>query len=237
MIDAETLKRYRKSRRENPTLPAVHALAYARSVSHARDDWEELSRDRGFTREVDGFTVTLRAENESIFPQKNDGLGSYVQERRGDGYPYTWKGNYPEPESDGWPLGLPYTAFRYSGPGWVQGERGGYFVPDGVEEQYAELRKRGQSKSVAWDMTREWVESTLSSFFGAPLTYCTVVVTVSRHGVKLSSDAIGTSYIDDMDGHDYVFKCAEEHGMVDNAIEQANDMLAQLCECDKEVSA
>lgn len=223
-MDAQTVTRYRKQRRKTPLLGAHQALAIARSEAHAGDDWEEDEHD-SYTREVEGFTITVRAVVESVYPDPRDTLGEYVDEAR-DSY-REWNGNHPEPASDKWPLGLPYTSFHYEGCN----RRGdsGYFVPDGVRDWYDHLRESGQSRSVAWDLTREWVEDTVSDYFGGPLTYCVVIVTASRAGVELGSDALGTSYIDGEDGRDHIFQCADDHGMVDTAVDHARDTLARLC--------
>lgn len=225
-MDTRTLTRYHKIRRENPLLPATHALEWARASAHAGDDWREARGHQTWTREVEGFTVTLREVSESIYPKPgDDGLGDYAQEARDD---YgEWQGAYPAPAAT-LPLGLPYTAFRYSGPGWTQGEEPGYFIPANIEEEYDALRKRGQSRSVAWDMMHEYVKDTLDSFFSAPLTYCVLEVTVSREGVDLASEVIGTSYVDDDDGRGDIFTCVEEHGLIEEAISEARATLDEL---------
>jgi hypothetical protein len=220
-MDAHTLTRYRKHRRDNPLMPAATALRWAKQRD-ASQDWEE-ARD-GYTREVDGFTVTLTVVDESIYPMPEDDYGEYVKESRYGGG--EWGGNYPEPASHDWPLGLPYTSFHFDG--CQRSSDGGYFVPDRVQEWYDHLRKRGQSRSVAWLQTKEWVEQTLASFFSGPLTYCFIRVTASREGVELGSDSIGTTYIGDDEGRAYIFTCVDEHGMVDTAIDAADDKLAEL---------
>lgn len=226
-ISADTMRRYHRERARNPLMAAGTALDIARSP-YSQGDWEEDGHCE-YTREVDGFTLTLKIENESIYPMPGDGFGEYVKEdTRGYG---DWQGNYPEP-CESFPLGLPYTVFRYSGPGWTQGEGTGYFLPEGVQAQFDYYRTRGQSKSVAWDLTRNWVESTLRTLFGGPLTYCTLVVTASRDDVELGSEVIGTTYVDDFaDGSLYVFACVEEYGLIETAIKDARASLARLCEC------
>ena len=98
------------------------------------------------------------------------------------------RGNYPEPRED-LPLGLPYTAFRWTGA--LQGD-GGYFIPSEMDEQYDYYRRSGQSRCVAWDMTRAWVEQQLSDLFGSPLTYYGVTVIASREGIDLGTANMGT---------------------------------------------
>lgn len=211
---------YRAARREHPLLRASDCIAIAR---HKRVDygWERQrgSGDR-WTKDVEGFTLVLKVEDESIYPKEGDCLGHYVEEVRGYGYG-DWDGNYPEP-SEEFPLGLPYTSFRWTGVN--QGD-GGYFVPDGIEEFFDARRHGGQSKSVAWDLTKAWVEDTLTSFFSDPLVYLHVWVSAYREGIKLGTDSMGTSVCDDPD---YVFDMVEEHGMVDTAIEQARDAITRL---------
>lgn len=215
-----TQERYLKLRRAHPFMDAKRILEWAKTPD-ASEGWEETRN--GFSREVDGFTICLTVEDESIYPREDDGLGHYVQERNAD-YAWRWEGNYPEP-AESFPLGLPYTAFRYSGPGWVQGEGSGYFLPDGVEEQFDYYRKAGQSKSVAWELTRQYVESTLTAFFSSPLTYATVTVTAYKNGVELDSDSMGTSYID----RDDVFTLVKEYDMIDTATQRAYETLEGLC--------
>lgn len=225
-MNPDTLTRYRKIRRNTPMLPARYALSWAKQPD-ASQDWDEEGEH--FTREVDGFTLTLRVVIESVYPAEGEGLGSYMREARETRHYHDemsgWRGNYPEP-AETFPLGLPYTSFRYEGCN----RRGdaGYFVPDGIEDTYKHLRQCGQSRAVAWELTREDVETQVSEFFGAPLTNCVVIVEASREGVKLGSSAMGTSYLDNDEGRADPFVCAEECGMVDEAIEEARATLARL---------
>lgn len=225
------IDKYRKYRTESPMHPAKHALAWAK-LPDAEEPWESHG-DESYKREVDGFTVILKVETESIFPECNKNgetdYGSYVQERGSQrwGWDGEWNGNWPEPQEFP-PLGLPYTSIRYSGPGWVQGESGGYFIPDHIEEQYDYYRRAGQSKSVAWDMTKEWVEGMISDLFHAPLSNCYINIKVYKEDIELGSAGIGTDIISNNEGEKYIFQCVEEHGLVDEAIEQARDNIVKL---------
>jgi hypothetical protein len=204
-MDDRTLERYRKFRSEHPFIPAKSALAFAKSPDYERL-WEEHgSGNPVWTREVEGLTIKLHCEDESIYPMPNrhgdTDYGSYVEEQRHwQDYRPDWEGQWAPPVTDA-PLGMPYTAIRYSGPGWVQGEGTGYFIPDGIEEEFDCLRRMGQSKQVAWDLTREWVESQLT----------------------MHTDISG-----DDEGRAYIFEMVEEHGMVDEVVEQAKATIKRL---------
>jgi len=231
-MNENIINKYKKYRRENPFLSARYCLAWAKQPSgrELADAWSDDPHgdlDSGLTKTVDGFTVSLRVEDESIYPQEGDGLGHYVEESRSDWHYPEWRGNYPMP-AESFPLGLPYTTFRYSGPGWVQGEGSGYFVPDNVEDSYNHYRRQGQSKSVAWDLTKAEVERILRDYFSAPLTYCTVFVTVYKAGIELGGDVMGTSYIDNNEGSNYIFEMVEEHQMVETAIDEARKNVNKL---------
>jgi hypothetical protein len=157
---------------------------------------------------------------------ESDTYGHYVEEtRHWQDYRPEWNGNYPPPAED-LPLDLPYTSFRYSGPGWVQSEGTGYFIPDGIPEQFDYYRRCGQSRSVALDLTRAWVEKQISSWFSGPLTNCTVFVTAEKEGIELGTATMVTDYLGDEP--DYIFSMVEEYGMVEEAIEEAKGAIARL---------
>jgi hypothetical protein len=225
------IQKYRKYRRENPFLPASYALIWAKTPD-ASEPWEHDGHDR-YTREIDGFTVTLHCEEESIFPipdkHGNTDYGSYVDERGSSrwGWDGEWNGNWPEPVEHA-PLGLPYTSIRYHSPGWVQGEEDGYFIPRDTEEQYAYYRRAGQSKSVAWDLTKQWVEDQLKMLFSSPLTNMVVVITVFKEGVELATTAMGTDVSGDDEGSKYIFQMVEEYSMITEAIDDARETLKKL---------
>jgi hypothetical protein len=225
-MDDKTRRRYAETRRKLPFLEASRALLIAKADSRA-DEWEASRRDGEYTKALDdGFTARLRVEDESIYPRDDDTYGHYVGETRyWQDYRPEWRGNYPPPDEE-FPLGLPYTSFRYHGPGWVQGEGTGYFVPDGIEEQYAYYRDAGQSRSVAWDLTRAWVEAQIHMLFASPLTYCTVFVTVEKEGIELGTAAMGTDYSGE--DSDYIFTMVEDYGMVEEAVQEAEAAIEKL---------
>lgn len=128
----------------------------------------------------------------------------------------------PQPETTDFPLGLPYNVFRYTD---VYQSDGGYFVPDDIEYHYEYMRKLGCSKSVAWDLTRAMVERQISDLFGTPLTYCYVRVVIEHNGVELGSAGIGTTYLG---GDDYPLECADECGLVDEALDAARETVEIL---------
>lgn len=231
-MDDRTLERYRKFRSEHPFIPAKSALAFAKSP-----DYEGLWEERGsgnplWTREVEGLTIKLHCEDESIYPMPNrhgdTDYGSYVEEQRHwQDYLPDWEGQWAPPVTDA-PLGMPYTAIRYSGPGWVQSEGTGYFIPDGIEEEFDCLRRMGQSKQVAWDLTREWVESQLTMLFQSPLTYMDVIVEAWSDDTELATTSMHTDISGDDEGRAYIFEMVEEHGMVDEVVEQAKATIKRL---------
>jgi hypothetical protein len=229
-MNTNITNRYHEIRREHPFLPVKAALAWAKQRNVAAN-WDGDGHD-GYVREIDGFTVRLAIEEESIFPIANrrgeTDYGHYVEERGSRwGWDGDWRGNWPEPAEHA-PLGLPYTSIRYSGPGWVQGESGGYFIPDGIKEQFDYYRRAGQSKSVAWDLTKQWVEDQITMLFSSPLTNCVVIVTAYKDNIELGSVSMGTDVSGDDDGRDYIFEMVEECGMIDDAIYEARENIERL---------
>lgn len=229
-MNAEIKRKYLTLRREDSMLAAKYALSRAKMTS-AEDEWEQGGgHEATWTKEQDGLTILLRVEDESIFPipdkHGNTDYGNYVDEVRSD-YSYEWDGNYPQP-AEMPPLGLPYTCIRYDGPGWMQGEQGGYFIPDGIEEYFEWKRRQGQSKSVAWDLTRQFVEDQVKMLFHSPLTNCIVIVKALSEGIELASTAMGTDVSGDDEGRAYIFDMVKEHGMVDDVIEDAKQEIKRL---------
>jgi hypothetical protein len=232
-MDNAIRDKYLASRRKDPMFSAKYALAHAKAVS-ASGDWEE-DHDNCWTMERDGLTLKLKVEDESIFPipdrHGNTDFGTYVDEINRD-YNYEWDGEWPQPREMP-PLGLPYKCIRYSGPGWVQGDMsGGYFIPDGIEEYFEWKRRQGQSKSVAWDLTRQFVEDQLTMLFCSPLTNCVVCVEAWSEDVELARTCMGTDVSGDDEGRDYIFTMVEEHGMITEVIEDAKQEIARLTKLD-----
>lgn len=227
-ISDKTLAAVRKERTKNPLMSMRTALAIARSKGAAdRRGWEHDHGER-YKREQDGFTLKLTSEVESEMPQDGD-MGHYVEGVSSD-YSYEWGGNYPQPTEE-LPLHLPYTSFYSAGYSRSPQNVTPYFVPDGVEDWYDEARRCGQSKSVAWDYTKQMVEDTISAFFGGPLTYMVVTVTVYKKDIELASASIGTSIIGYDD--DYLFEVADETGIVEDALDDAKETLTSLREEDE----
>lgn len=220
-MNAMHARKYRQLRRDHPLASARDLLRWAKAPD-ASEGWQSTRHDGRWTREVEGYQICLRVEDESIYPHEDE-YGHYVAEVRGDNY--EWCGNYPEP-AEALPLGLPYTAFRYDG--YDRGDDGGYFVPVGVEDQYDYYRGLGQSKSVARQLTRDWIESTISSYFSSPLINAEIIIEACKAGVLLGVASIGTSYTGDDDGRAYVFECAADHELITDAIAYAERMLEQL---------
>lgn len=245
----KTRERYRKFRKQHPLMSASYCLTWAKREP-AGDKWESDGHDENYKREVEGFTIKLKVEQESIYPIPNKhgdtDYGKYVDERGSQrwGWDGEWAGNWPEPQehaefvtTEKTPSGirhrtirLPYTSIRYSGPGWVQGEGTGYFIPDGMDEQYDAYRRQGQSRQVAWDMTKEWVESQLEMLFSSPLTQCVVFVKAYKEGIELGATVMGTDVSGDDEGRDYIFEMVDDHGMIEEVIEEAKENIGKLTE-------
>lgn len=241
----DTATRYREERRKHPFASAADCLRWAKTPDPS-EGWEEGRREDTWTREQDGFTIRVRLADQSIFPMPDKhgstDYGHYVQEAGRYSEDYEWGGEWPRPAelaafalNVSTPSGprrrvfsLPYKAIRYSGPGWVQGEKGGYFIPEDIAGTFENFRRRGQSWSVAWDLTREDVEAQISMLFHSPLTNMVVIVEVIREGVVLGDSAMGTDVAGDEQG--YIFEMIEEHGMVDDAMEQALARIEALSE-------
>lgn len=221
-------EQYRKIRTEHPFLSAIHAYAWAKH-SDDSEEWEvNLSSYGEYKRTIDQFLVKLRVEPESECPKEDDGLGHYAKGVSSD-YDYEWNGNYPRPDEP-LPLNLPYTSFA-SGAYSQDRHAWPYFIPDHVEEQYESFRKMGQSKSVSWMLTKEWVEDTISKFFGGPLYYGTILievfyVTADGEEIEIGSDSLGTSYLEDEE----IFTIVKENAMVDTALDEARKHLEELKE-------
>lgn len=228
-MDDKIKEKYAKNRRNHPWMSAKNALDWAKRERDYSADWDYVSNTGStYSREVDGFTVTLKINHDSQFPEDGD-MGHYVNGI--SSYNWSsgeWSGNYPEPNED-FPLNLPYTSFA-SGSYSQDRHAYPYWVPDGVEEQFVFYRRNGASKSVAWDLTKEWVEQMIKDFFGGPLVYVYVTVTVSKDGIELGGDSIGTNYVDDHEGQNYPFQCVEEHGMIEEAMNEAKEAIKKLKE-------
>jgi hypothetical protein len=224
-MDDKTKQKYLRVRREQgPLFSAADALRWAKH-NPSNDEWEQKPGEYdAYHRKVDGFDVKLSFETESQCPEEGD-MGHYVDGVRHD---YEWGGNYPRPAED-FPLNLPYTSFA-SGAYSQDQHAWPYWVPSEVEDQFAYYRRMGQSKQVSWELTKQWVEDMIRSFFGGPLYYGIVTVTVSKEDVELGHASIGTSYVDDMDGKNYIFDCASDHALVEEALEDARDTLKRLTE-------
>jgi hypothetical protein len=242
-MNNEVIRKYRDYRRRNPRTPARYALSYAKMVD-ASGKWEE-DHDNHWTMEQDGLTIKLWVEDESIYPVPNrhgdTDYGKYVDAVRRE-YSYEWDGNYPQPEElaefrlvEETPSGkrirniiFPYTSIHYSGPGWVQGEEPGYFIPSGVQDEYEAHRRHGASRSVAWDWTREFIESQLTMLFSSPLTNCVVHVEAWSEDIELASSCTGTDVSGDDEGRAYIFEMADECGMITEVIADAKAEIERL---------
>lgn len=222
--------KYREFRREHPLAPASTALRYAKEwdkTQMIKDLWD--GNGDSYTREVDGFTVTLKIVDETIYPEPRDthfgeyvGVVSHWSEELGN-----WNGNYPQPKEE-LPLNLPYTTFAAAA---FANEYGDFFywVPDGVDDAYEGFRNLGQSKSVAWDLTREWAEEIVRSYFSSPLTNGYVAVTVNHGGIELATGYLGTDYLaGDPDSDMHLFDIAEQ--LLAEAMDEAKDEINRLKE-------
>lgn len=215
MIDNNTLSEYRKVRTSNVLLPAVVALSIARSETRSLPDGTEIeSAGERMTFMCDGFNIRIRARIESHAPKDGD-YGQYVEACRYSEH------DKPAQET---PMGLPVAHFRYPSR-----ERHSfpYFYPDYVEDMFNDYRAHGCSKSVARDMIVSWLEDWIGRL--PDLVYVDIIVTAYRNGIELASTSLGSSFFDY--DHTEIFRTAEDHGMIDDVIEDARKALEGLCEC------
>ena len=209
MINETTLRKYRKARKDLPLIGAQHCLRIAKAGDHKYEWQTEASyTDMKLTTEVDGYTLTIEALCESIGPVDGD-LGEYVQQSR-----YNEQGDSMGEET---PLNLPDAHFK-----WPSTDHNAYefFVPDNVEDQYDWARKRGYAKGPAREYVTKWVESWISELVN--LENYVVTVSASFDGIELGSASIGGCDYIDMSTDDLI-EIAEEHGMIDEALEQAKE--------------
>jgi hypothetical protein len=208
-------REYRKQRAK--FAPAKTALAIARM--YERDyGWEPAGEDR-FTREQNGFTITLYAAVESCFVKPDDG-GHYVRTRE------SYVGHDGPNLAEATPLHLPATHFLYS-----TGSRDAYeaFFPDYVEDQYQWARTTGgMSRGVARDYITLWVTTLVSEYCSSDYVYYDLRVTASKNGIRLGEDALGNCDFINPREQD-IFAMVEDHGMVDEAITAARAALEGLC--------
>lgn len=232
-MDDKIRREYLKNRREHPLMPARHALVWAKAKSGK--GWEEEGYSGQLWRKElgDGLTAELFVEVESQYPQEDEGLGHYVAEYGVDNN-HEWNGNYGEPKeaisfyvaedtlaSNGKrrTITFPYTSYHCASH--VQGNDSmPYFIPEGIEDHFNHLRQSvGLSRSVAWDETKRWIEDTISSFFGGPLTYWNVTVSITdKNGFELASESTLTDTI--ADDEDHFFEISDD--MLLEVIDEAN---------------
>jgi hypothetical protein len=222
-----TLRAYRASRKKYPTMGADRALAIARYEATTYDDWEEDSSGERVTTERDGFKIVLRAVLESNCPQPQGrrtnysveaDYGTYVAAVGRDHSPHY----YPTPALPP-PMGLPAAHFKHPTATRDVWE---FFYLDYIEDEYAAYRKSGMSKSVARDQLVAWIERTVSELM-TDLAYYDVTVKVYRNDIELGASSMTYDTLTDGRSEEFI-GFALEHGLVDEALDEAKQALANL---------
>ena len=199
-----TDKTYNKVRTEyrilrgRHTIGAKHALAWARAKYQDREDWEWSHDGETSTLEREGFTITLKVESD-YYPDSSF-LGEF-----GD----TWQEGAITNDPDDSRL------YRWFYPAITQAEH------------RAGLQALGMSKSVAEDLAREYVRRDMET--AREYAAYVLIVSASREGIELGSDVLGgVDFSDDEDNQRQAEMIVSDHGMIDEALDQARATLAKL---------
>lgn len=98
----------------------------------------------------------------------------------------------------------------------------GYFVPAISEREHFDgLRKMGMGRAASRELARKYVLQDMEQ--ARDFVSYVVTVTASKESVELGSDILGG-----IDGEDYIEDAVTEHGMIGNAISEAQEKLAKL---------
>lgn len=216
MLDADTLAQYRALRAEG--MRAVHALAYARSITSPDlsgltwGDDPSLYVPRG-TGEIDGFTVVARCVSDDDYQP-----GGVFEDGRSDDYGRAIRPNPDAVDARG-------AIF------WVQGQARWYTPETSESEHYRSLVgdcKMG--KTQARDLARSYVQSDMR-MAARPEAYG-LTVQVSKQGIPLGEASIWGYSVDSDDPRGrntaMLINGFAEHCLVEEAIEQAQEALAGL---------
>ena len=215
--DSEVLSEYRKWRQKG--MGAKNALSLAkRGDPPFQLRWSD---DEKVVLERDGFSVTVTWE-----PDQCD-YGDYLGE-----FTDTWSEGVLENPRANWHVEETWRGRNERIPGWNNREWK-WFLPQITEEEhYRDLCKYKFGKAEARRLAREYTEDALSR----ALEYqaWVVIVTASRDGIELASDALGGI---DVDSFDELAWIVADHGMIEEAIERAKAALEKLCEFRQEVGS
>lgn len=215
MIDADLLAQYRANRAQG--MAARHALPYARSI--VSPDLSGLTWDDNYppsgTGEIDGFTVTATCVSDDDY----QGPGTF-EDGRTDDY-----GRAIRPNPD--------AVDARSAIFWVQGQAR-WFTPEITEaEHYRSLVsdcKMGKAQARA--EARSYVQSDMR-MAARPEAYG-LVVKVTKNGVPLGEAAIWGYSVDWEESHErnraMLLNGFAEHGLVEEALDEARETLAALVE-------
>lgn len=108
-------------------------------------------------------------------------------------------------------------------------DRGVYewWIPCTTEaEHYKSLRDMKCGKTESRELAHSYVRDAMKMM--QDMQSYVVTVTAYVNGIELGSDSLGG--VDVSDDYDYLANCVDEHGMIENAIEQAEQALKGLCE-------
>lgn len=208
-----SVSQYRAHRADG--IPASVALTWARSAPALALDWNGAG-DRA-ELERDGFAIVVRVEPDDIPPAEADFTDAAPADpmmERLCRNPRAW-------DVDGEPL---YGSGHYR-----------YVVPacTSYADERAALHARGYSRHDADAIARRSVRQLVELLVSDDYTSSVVVVTASRAGVELGSDALGGVDIDGrgswQDARSRLESVISDHEMIDGAIADARSTLQNLC--------
>jgi hypothetical protein len=203
--------RYREMRAEHP-VAASTALAWARTPEPESFDFGHGGDRAEFER--DGFHVVIRIEIDEMpdpFVTMTDDDPSHELGGEESMYrnPHAW--------SDGEPIGREH--YRYARP------------MSGYNEHRAALAKYGYSRQDADVTARRYVRQEIEAATDYDNAPCVVLVTVTRNGVELGGASLGGITLDaNDDPQSQLERVIDDHAMVSEAIADARETLAGLCE-------
>lgn len=209
-------REFDRYRREHPFASLTSAYDWAtRSTATGWTTNQDLFPHFEAVKEHEGFTIRLRATMESTAPKpdrnNHTDYGTYDSGR---------ENNYGERVLSDTPLGLPSRHFRYA---TATRDTWEFFVPDDLEERFEMFRAAGQSKSVARDLTIEWLAKWLPELMS--LEYWDIEITAERGGVELGRYSTQVDFIDP-EAADFIAS-AEDWG-IDEALAEARGHLDEL---------
>lgn len=198
---------YRRIRKEHPYMSAKQAILWARgNLKPTILDWQTFS-GRGFasaTGKVEGFDISVVADydqywSDSVVTETDDDTGIRNPAYNHDDY-YRRHKKFLSLESD-----------------------------STVRELATYYHKAGESRNVAWEDARTSLQKEAEDYLGDDYVRLIITVKASRLGIELGSASISSDYIIDWrDIERELDSTVYEHGLVDEAIEEAKENLESL---------